>query len=129
MRNTSVNHYILAALEEAGVHLTAQQVHERVKASLPSVNPSTIYRALERLAREGLISMTDMGGEAMVFETLSLQPHHHLICQKCGHTSTLDDGVVQSWFQQVQQQSGFAIQTHHLALYGICPYCQQQPKP
>ncbi len=63
MRSSSVDAAILDVLSaHAPGHLTAAEVYERIQPRLPAVNPSTVYRALERLAKSGRISVSDMGG-------------------------------------------------------------------
>lgn len=110
----------------APAHLTAAQVYERIQARLPAVNPSTVYRALERLAKAGQISVSDMGGGAAVYEAFSNQPHHHLVCQMCGTEQTLDHAPIRALFAAIEQQHGYTIVTNHLVLFGICPDCQSK---
>src|SRR5690349_22785607 len=77
-RVTPQRQVILAALRP-GEHLSADDVYARVEPLLPAVNRSTVYRTLELYRDLGLVSETDLGGEARQFE-LIYAPHHHLIC-------------------------------------------------
>jgi Fur family ferric uptake transcriptional regulator len=126
MRSSSVNHLILKILVQDRSHLTAQQVYERIQENLPAVNPSTIYRALERLAHAGAISISDMGEGATVYEIVSGDKHHHLVCQSCGAVTTIDDEEVAKLFQLIEREYNFQMVTNHLILFGRCSKCQER---
>lgn len=126
MRSSSVNQIILRTLEQDLSHLTAQQIYEQIRGHLPAVNPSTVYRALDRLAHEGLISVSDMGQGAAVYEAVGGECHHHLICQTCRQVKTIGDEAVSQLFRQLEQENQFQIVTNHLVLFGRCQACQSK---
>jgi len=123
MRASSVNHLILRILEQDHSHLTAQQVYERIRENLPAVNHSTVYRALERLAHAGAISISDMGEGASVYEIVGGDKHHHLVCQECGAVTTIGDEDVAKFFHHIEREHGFKMVTNHLILFGRCSHC------
>jgi Fe2+ or Zn2+ uptake regulation protein len=124
MRASSVDQIILETLANQHTHLTSHQVFEQVRPRLPAVNPSTIYRALERLAHHGVISVSDMGTGSSVFESLASGVHHHLVCQQCGRVSAFPDEQVSSFFRLVRERCHFQVSTNHLVLFGLCGDCQ-----
>lgn len=129
MRASSVDQIILETLSKEHAHLTSNQVYEEIRDRLPAVNPSTVYRALERLVKHGKVSVSDMGTGAAVYETLADGLHHHLVCQKCGRTITIGHDEVQQFFETVEQAHHFQIATNHLILFGLCETCQEtQPE-
>lgn len=125
MRASSVVQAILEVLQEKNTHLTSHEIYEDIHDRLPAVNPSTVYRALERLARQGMISVSDMGTGAMVYERVSSHNHQHLVCQQCGQAIDIDDSGVQLLFNRLETSTGYHITTNHLVLFGICPQCRQ----
>lgn len=125
MRASSVDQIILETLFQEHAHLTSLQVYEEIRTRLPAVNPSTVYRALERLVHQGKVSVSDMGTGAAVFELLAHDAHHHLVCQKCGLVSTLGHEEVDEFFTTVHVKNHFTIVTNHLILFGICESCQE----
>ena len=125
MRSSSVSQIILRTLEQDQSHLTAQQIYEQIRDDLPAVNPSTVYRALERLAHAGQVSVSDMGLGAAVYETVGGKQHHHLVCQDCGKVTTIDDGPIHILFSNIAQQYDFHVATNHLILFGRCSQCQE----
>jgi Fur family ferric uptake transcriptional regulator len=126
MRASSVIQAILDVLEEKNTHLTSREIYDCIHDRLPAVNPSTVYRALERLAQQGLISVSDMGTGAMVFEQVTSHNHHHLVCQQCGRILNIEDREIQNLFTNIEMTSGYRMTTNHLVLFGICPDCRQE---
>jgi Fur family transcriptional regulator, ferric uptake regulator len=114
---------ILGALQP-GEHLSADEVFARVEPLLPAVNRSTVYRTLELFRDLGLVSMTDLGGGARQFELID-EPHHHLICHRCGHMLVLDDELVAPLRDKIRERYGFTPGIDHLALFGYCAVCHQ----
>lgn len=111
-----------------GSHLTADDVFARVEGQLPGVNRSTVYRTLELFSELGLVSVTDLGGGARQYELLD-QPHHHLICHRCGDAIEMDDTLIEPMRRAIRARYGFAPQVDHLALFGFCAECQSLPRP
>jgi len=125
MRTSSVEEKIIEALSTMPSHLTSAQVYEKLRPSLPAVNQSTVYRALERLTARGLVSVSDMGVGSMVYELVGHEHHHHLVCEKCKQVFLLDNAEVSRFFEGIQKHEHFTIYTNHLVLFGICENCQK----
>jgi len=123
MKKSSVDLGILELLEENNCHLKAHEVYETLQPRFPALNPSTVYRALERLAKAGTISVSDIGTGASVYEKVTDGMHHHLVCQKCGQVHTIDHKMVGSFFGSITDKFGFEITTNHLVLFGTCEKC------
>ena len=125
MRASSVNAAIMEVLAyDAPAHLTAAEFYARIRQRLPAVNPSTVYRSLERLAKAGSISVSDIGSGAAVFEALGDGQHHYLVCQVCGKIHTIGHEDVGFFFTAVEKKHDFSIATNHLVLYGACSDCR-----
>jgi Fur family ferric uptake transcriptional regulator len=125
MRASSVEQIILETLAQKQSHLTAHLVYDQIRDRLPAVNPSTVYRALERLVNAGKISVSDLGTGAEVYESMSDGIHHHLVCQKCGSVLTMGHQDVENFFGLVQHSYHFQVFTNHLVLFGLCDRCQK----
>ena len=125
MRASSVDQIIINLLKNENGHLTSMQVYEKIRNRLPAVNQSTVYRALERLGKNGTISISDMGTGSTVYEYLSEVTHHHLVCQECGSIITLDDHEIHQLLSAIETQHDFQIITRHLILFGVCANCQK----
>lgn len=124
MKSSSIDHAILELLQEENCHFKAHELYERIHPRFPTVNSSTVYRALDRLARAGRISVSDMGTGASVYEKVADGMHHHLVCQKCGRVQTIQHEIVGLFFAQIENTFDFKVATNHLVLFGNCCFYQ-----
>jgi Fur family transcriptional regulator, ferric uptake regulator len=105
-------------------HLSADDVVERVRAELPQVNASTIYRTLDLLVAEGLILRTDLGGDRAYYEPAHEHAHHHLVCESCGAVEHLHDEQLGDLRERIRATTGFALGTGEITLFGRCSACR-----
>lgn len=130
MRASSVTTAIKELLQQhSPAHWSAGDIYEQIHDRLPAVNPSTVYRALERMTAAGEISVSDMGTGSAVYEALENGLHHHLVCQNCGAIETISHNEVAPFFSAVQTAHQFKIATNHLILFGLCKNCQKEVTP
>lgn len=123
MRASSVEKIILDTLSQEHTHLTPAQVYEEIRHRLPAVNQSTVYRALERLVSNGKVSVSDMGIGASVYEMVTGELHHHLVCQQCGQVINMGHDETRQFFERLEKKYRFEILTNHLILFGTCENC------
>lgn len=124
-RLTSARKAILEELETSETHLTAAQLHERLSERLPSLNLSTVYRSLDYLSGHQLISVSDLGIGSPVYELVTEEAHHHLVCTTCQAIFPLEDEIVKPFFEQVENSHEITIITKHLVLFGLCKHCKE----
>ncbi len=118
---------IVAAVREGGGHLSADQIHARVREKYPYVDISTVYRTLELLKELGLVTETDMGRGRLVYEFRGAdRPHHHLVCQECGRTFELDHRFLEPLEEALLREYGFEADIHHFAVFGRCADCRSE---
>ncbi len=124
MRASSVDTIILETLAREESHLTSHEIYEIIRKQLPAVNPSTVYRSLDRLAGLGRISVSDMGTGAEVYESVEHGRHHHFVCQSCKSISMISDEDVKAFFTKLEDRYQIEITTNHLVLFGKCSACK-----
>ena len=111
---------ILRALDD-GAHLTAEAIHERVRAELPAVSLGTIYRTLDILRGIGLVQVFAHGGAAR-YEA-ALDKHHHLVCIACGEIINVPAPQVGSLALAVAQDNRYSGVDATLVITGRCARC------
>jgi Fur family ferric uptake transcriptional regulator len=116
---------VLSALAEQESHVTAEAILDLVRLEYPYINLSTIYRTLDLLTELGLVAETDLGGGVRQFELVGAHPHHHLICQRCGHTVEISDDTLQPLRDRLQSHYGFEARMDHFAIFGVCEACRE----
>jgi Fe2+ or Zn2+ uptake regulation protein len=105
------------------VHLTAEQILERVHEQSPTVNIATIYRNLDTLREYEILTVTALPGGPLEWELADSSPHHHLVCEKCRSVTQIPDELIQSLAKRLMDEHGFHANLKHLALTGLCDYC------
>jgi len=100
-------------------HATPEQIAE----TLPDVDPSTVYRALEVLVDVGLITHTHIGHGPPVYHAVDPKPHLHLVCQKCGRQESADVALADGLVEALRAQHGFVPDLAYMSLPGLCREC------
>ena len=122
-RVTPQRELILTAVREGGGHSTPEAIFERVSRQAPSLSRATVYRTLDFLAEQHLITCADLGLGSKVYEIAAEHPHHHLVCEACGEVQQIDHAVARKFFRQIEDEFRFRVTTDHLALFGLCSHC------
>ncbi|TMD61491.1 MAG: transcriptional repressor [Chloroflexi bacterium] len=122
-RLTPQRHMILSVIQEAGGHLSIDQILERVQERNPYVSLSTVYRTLELLRELGLVRENHLPGEQPHYETAESTEHHHLVCRNCRAIIHLEDNLLGNLHEQLQQQYAFHGLTLDLVAAGYCDAC------
>ena len=125
-RMTPQREMILEVLHSGDGHLTADEIYQMIHEKSPVVNLATVYRTLELLKALHLVTAIDTGGGCVHYELAGEQRHHHLVCERCGHSLELDCAVLEPLERELCQRHGFQVNLDHLALFGLCPKCQEQ---
>ncbi|CAN5630534.1 MAG: transcriptional repressor [Actinomycetota bacterium] len=125
VRITPQRAFIWQALASSDDHFTAEELWERVRAVLPGLEISTVYRSLEALAGAGLVVESRVGEGPRIFEARSA-PHPHLVCEKCGRISHLDSAAGGRILGALEAESeGFETHELHIFATGVCADCAE----
>jgi Fur family ferric uptake transcriptional regulator len=114
---------VLTALRHAEGHATASQIYASAREIYPYVDISTVYRTLASLKELRLVTETDMGTGDLSYEWAGGTPHHHLICQRCGHIDELEHTLMASLGDSLRKAHGFEANLDHFAIFGLCHEC------
>jgi Fur family ferric uptake transcriptional regulator len=106
-----------------GKHLTAEQIHKRVKSEFPGVDLATVYRTLELLVRLGLVQETQVTFGPSRYEATEEIGHNHIICRKCGKVEHFDGLKLQEAASNVCEFKDFDIGSVEVNLSSICNDC------
>lgn len=126
VRITAPRRAVLEALVEAGSHVTADALHERVQARHPDVSHSSIYRTMDLLADVGVVTHVHLGHGPAEYH-LAEEAHSHLVCNGCGGVTEVDRSVSDPFADAVAERFGFRLDLRHFALTGWCRDCGCDP--
>ncbi len=128
-RLTTQRQLVLDAVGKVGAHSTADDIYERVHAQAAAINRATVYRTLHFLCSIGMITSTSLNGGRLAYERTPAEPHHHLICARCGDTQTLSHELVAPLLATIATTHDFeVVDTLHLSLFGVCAECRPTVK-
>ena len=114
---------VLSVLTAGHVHLTAQDVHDALRARAPEMALATVYRSLHALEKRGLVRAVDAGTSAKRYEAVR-SVHAHIRCTICGRIEDLALPEPESLDRVARQQTGFDVHGHDVVFEGICPDCK-----
>jgi Fe2+ or Zn2+ uptake regulation protein len=121
-RVTSQRLVINRMLRARNCHVTAEDVHHAVSASLPGTSLPTVYATLELFEQLGIVRRLNAGGAAVLFDSRT-DEHHHLACSRCGAVEDLDAAVDVTPALIAAGAAGFAPRRVTLMLDGLCAAC------
>ena len=108
---------ILKELDSKG-HASIEEIYENIKEMFPSISLATIYKNINALKEEEVISEVCLH-QKQKFE-INKEPHAHFICKKCGTIEdVLFDEAINSEIEKKYPNS-----KKELYIYGICKKCQ-----
>lgn len=125
---TPQRHVILQVfLDQAGKHLSADDVYASVKKTNPEIGLATVYRTLELLAELEVLQKMNFGDgrSRYEFNDAGSHHHHHLICLKCGKVTEFADDLMESLETQISKKCAFKVFDHQVKFYGHCKDCQE----
>jgi Fur family ferric uptake transcriptional regulator len=121
MRLTPQRQLVLDAVR-ALTHATPEQICQRVQHTAPTVNLTTVYRALDLLERLGLVRHTHLGHGAPTYSA-DEHEHVHLVCHSCEQVYAVPRDLLDELATLLRSKRGFHLDRSHLALSGTCADC------
>ena len=109
--------------------VTAADVDEYLKKHDSEVNITTIYRYLDKLAKDGTVIkyVAEKGCQAAyqyVEPGRGCEQHLHLKCVKCGKIIHLECHFMEEISHHIEESHGFTLQCKNSILYGVCKECK-----
>ena len=115
---------VAAALIGMDGFVSAQTLHEKLRAGGESVGLTTVYRHLQALAEAGEADMLRTAdGEAAYRQCGAGDHHHHLVCRSCGRAEDVTGPAVEAWADAVAAEHGFVDVSHTVEIFGTCAAC------
>lgn len=115
---------ILSVFEKSKArHLSAEDIHDTLKAKSVMVGMATIYRALANFEKAGILNKSTFDDGRAIYE-INEGPHHdHIVCVDCGNVEEFVDEEIEKRQKKIANQKGYSLKSHSLVLYGSCSQC------
>ena len=123
-RKARVSAAVLSLMHEGERHAwTLEELHVGIARRGAATDFSSVFRAAEKLAAEGLVRKLLLEDGRVRFELLS-DHHDHLYCTRCHDIVPIPCVIGHDDFATLERKTGAAILDHHLILSGICRACR-----
>lgn len=116
---------ILDVINRIGGHSTADEIYDLLKDDYPSLGRATVYRNLNKLAKDGKIRKVSIPGGADCFEKMCSR-HYHVKCMECGEIQDVDMKYMDDLESMIGNPNGYEIVYHDIIFSGICPACRKK---
>ena len=114
------------------VHITAGDVVDHLRKQGCSIGQSTVYRQLERLVDEGVITKYTIDANTPAcFEYVGKDSHEdpkwcfHCKCERCGRLIHLHCSELSSIGAHLAADHGFYLNPMRTVFYGLCDACAE----
>jgi Fur family transcriptional regulator, ferric uptake regulator len=138
--NTRARRAVLEALSSADGPATPNDLLDSGRRRHQALGLVTVYRTLEILEALGLVRKLHLaeGCHSYVLRTVGAgagngTDHgaagghgHHIICQECHRAVEFAGCDIDAVIAAVEAQTGFAVRSHWLEIFGLCPSCQEK---
>lgn len=112
-------------------HFDVDTLLLRLKQKGARISKATIYRTLQLLMECGLLRRVQLSPDGATAEAVyAACPKgcavDNLVCTECGKTLRFSKEDVCNLCADIAGQHGFALRSHCLNIFAVCPECQQQ---
>ena len=114
-------------IQNAGSHLTTEELYDLVKTECPEIGLATVYRTVQLLEELGVVSKLDLNDGCYRYELVredENHQHHHLICSQCGKVIEVQGDLLEILEHEIESKYDFKIKNHSVKFYGICSECK-----
>ena len=107
---------------------TLEELHEGLARQGRVTDFSSVFRAAEKLAADGLARKVLLDDGRTRFELVGAH-HDHLYCTRCHELVPVPCVIEDERFAALERATGAAILDHHVVLRGLCRDCRKAGKP
>lgn len=122
---------LLVLLENEKDHMSAEEIYFLVKKKSPDIGLATVYRTLEILTDLKIVDKVSFNDGLARYDLRkegAQHFHHHLLCLECGNIEEIEEDLLGTVEQTVEEKYHFQVKDHRLTFHGICKSCQQKQK-
>lgn len=127
LKVTKARKLIISILEKSDQPISAEDLYEIFKKKENS-NLSTIYRNLKLLKNKSVVEVVCEIDGISYYRLKGKKHKHSIICESCGKIIPIDNCPIEKIEIDLEDKTGFVIDSHSLEFRGMCPDCQKKNK-
>lgn len=121
-RITKQRQVLLEELKKFQGHPTADELYDKVKKKLSRISLATVYRNLEILSEEGVISKIEISGRQKRFDS-EIHQHDHVYCLHCNRVDNINLPRNPDLAVLPEDVNGYVLDGYRVEFMGLCPAC------
>ena len=125
LRVTNQRALILEIIRQGRGHLDADEIYRRAREKEPRFSLSTVYRALQRFKKLGLVEELHFDDAHHHYEVKPSTEHHHLMCLDCGKIVEFQYPLSRYVKRNIPESKDFDITGTEIRITGYCSKCRQ----
>ncbi len=118
---------ILDLIQASEGHMTADEIHTKLKENGKTVGIATIYRNLNVLYAEKMINRVRHPELGFIYDK-NLHDHYHFRCKECNRILDVEIPYQDNLHELVEKELGCLVLEHDMSFEGICKECLQAKK-
>ena len=115
---------VFKCLMNCKTHPTAEEIFTSVKVEHPTISLATVYKNLEVLAQNNIISKVTPLHDLARYD-IDTGLHHHAVCIKCRNIIDIPDDDFDNLSIPKQISSEFEVKDYKIQFEGICNNCSK----
>ena len=104
-------------------HPSAEDIYKEVRKDHPNISLATVYKTLEMLADNDLISKVTPLHDIVRYD-FNKYFHHHLVCIKCKDITDIESDSLNNLPLPKNIDKNFKVLNYQVQFDGICKNCQ-----
>ena len=117
--------YEVVRSQEPGLHAPAGEIYARARTLKPTLGYSTVYRALDRLCRMGLVLELHVPGMSAALYEQARSGHAHFVCRSCGRIEDVDCDIPALEIRTAVEERNGTVDDITLTVHGRCSACRE----
>lgn len=103
-------------------HINIEKLYEEVKEKFNSISLATIYKNINAMTKNMILSEVKLPNEKTVYEIVK-QSHAHLLCNNCGKVIDVEIDTT-SIMEEIAKQHDFQVAQNDIVISGFCKECR-----
>jgi|RhiMethySRZTD1v2_1073278.scaffolds.fasta_scaffold1388759_1 Fur family transcriptional regulator, ferric uptake regulator len=123
LRLTEARRTVATLIADRDGPFTAADLLADARRRRVDIGRATVFRALDAFSELNVVERLDLPNGEHAYVGCDPAHHHHVVCERCGRTTEIDDGGIRDIVRAIERRTGYRVDSHRLELFGRCPAC------
>ena len=106
-------------------HVSAEELHDRIKVRHPGIGQATVFRTLRLISDAEIAQVVSIDHRTTRYERRPDGTHHdHIQCLGCGTVFEFHDESIEKLQHEIAARYGVHLVRHRMDLFGLCEKCR-----